>query len=114
MQVEDDQDIKRWLADSWDAELNWDEANLRKLTHSVTQEEVEEVFSNPFFVAGRIIPPVDSRWPPEKRFVIFGETNEGRVLTVVWTPRGPEIRPISMRSSSDAEKRKDQNHRGNG
>ena len=72
MQVEDDQEIERWLADSWDAELNWDKANLRKLTHSVMQEVVEEVFSNPFFVVSRIISPVDPCWPPEKRFVVIG------------------------------------------
>ena len=114
MQVEDDLEIERWLTETWEAKLNWDEANLRKLTHSVTQEELEEVFSNPFFVAGRIVPPVDSRWPPERRFVVFGETNDGRVLTVVWTPRGVKIRPISMRSSTDAEKRKYQVRRRNG
>ena len=106
MLVEYDSEIELWLKESWAAHLDWDDSNLCKLTHAVTQIEIEEIFSNPFFVAGRIVPPADSHWPPEKRFVVVGKTNMGRMLTVVWTTRNQKIRPISMRSSANGEKRR--------
>jgi uncharacterized DUF497 family protein len=105
MKAEQDPEIDRWLQEFWEGGLEWDDANRRKLTHGVTEEEIEEVFSNRFVVVGRVVPPRGSHWPPEKRYALFGKTNSSRILTVIWTTRGNSIRPISMRSSVNAEKK---------
>ena len=105
MKTQEDDEIEGWLEDEWDGSVQWDDANRRKLTHDVLHEEVDALFATPFVVLGRILPPEGAHWPPEKRFVALGKTSAGRFLTVIWTTRGDFIRPISMRSSTNAERK---------
>jgi uncharacterized DUF497 family protein len=41
----------------------------------------------------------------ERRYVVTGEV-DGRIITVVWTPRGAQRRIISARPASDRERRR--------
>lgn len=61
------------------------------------------MFSAPFVVLGFLIPPEGAHWPPEKRYFALGKSSTGRYISVIWTTRGKSIRPISMRSSTNAE-----------
>jgi uncharacterized DUF497 family protein len=85
--------------------FQWDEANSSKnwARHAVSQTEAEQVFLNrPVVVTG-------ARPGPEARWFAFGRTDANRVLTVVFTMRGPRLRVISARPMSRSEgKRYDQ------
>lgn len=105
MKADEDDEIEVWLEEEWDGSVQWDDANRRKLTHGVLQVEIDALFAAPFVVLGRIVPPVGANWPPEERFLVLGKTTAGRFLTVIWTTRGDSIRPISMRSSTNAERK---------
>ena len=102
MKFERDPDLVRWLElltitkDSF----QWDRGNVTKnAKHGVRKEEVEEVFQNPFVLAGRILEP----YHPENRWIMFGETLKGRRLTLIFTVRDGLIRPISCRSMRKEE-----------
>jgi uncharacterized protein len=73
--------------------FQWDEANASKnwTRHQVSQTEAEQVFLN------RPVVVVDARPGIEARWFAFGHTNAGRLLTVVFTIRGPLLRVISAR-----------------
>ena len=75
-----------------DTRFDWDEANIGHIArHSVTQEEVEEVFLNDQMDIDFEIVNGEDRWTG------IGHTNAFRVLMVVWTMRGDRIRPITAR-----------------
>lgn len=83
-------------------EFEWDKGNLSHiLKHAVETRECEEVFVNqPFFVR--------EDWQHsviEDRFEIFGQTNTGRKLFIVFTVRGHKLRVISARDQSKKERR---------
>jgi len=83
--------------------FQWDEGNSSKRwkRHRVTQTEAEQVFLNrPSVVAGD---PAHSE--REARFFAFGRTEAGRLLTVVFTLRGPLLRVISARPTSRRERK---------
>jgi uncharacterized DUF497 family protein len=85
------------LTFEWDA--NKAESNLAK--HAVSFEEAATVFGDP---ASMTIPdPAHSQM--ETRFVILGRSHQGRLLVVVHTERGDNIRIISARLASRHEKK---------
>lgn len=71
-------------------------ANLRK--HGVSFVDVEGVFCDPLAIHRN-----DPDAKGEERFVVVGMESAGRVLVVVYTLRGGEIRIISARRATPKE-----------
>lgn len=84
--------------------FDWDEGNARKSEkHSINQTEAEQVFLNaPLFIT-----PDEKHSEYERRYRAFGETSNGRRLTVVFTLRqdGTLIRVISARNMNAKERK---------
>ncbi len=83
--------------------FNWDEGNSAKTwqRHGVTQAEAEQVFLNRPLVVG----DAPKHATKETRQFVLGRTDQGRRLTVVFTPRGSLLRVISARPMSRKERR---------
>ena len=81
--------------------FQWDEANASKswTRHRVTQTEAEQVFLNRPVVVMNARPSLEARW------FAFGRTDANRLLTVVFTIRGPLLRVISARPMSRPERK---------
>jgi len=88
---------------SMELTFEWDEdkarENLRK--HNVSFDEAKTVFMDPFSTT---IPDPDHS-VDEERFVDVGTSVKGRVLVVVYTERGANIRLISCRKAIPSERR---------
>jgi uncharacterized DUF497 family protein len=71
--------------------FDWDDANMAHIArHDVVPGEVQEAFLDPFQVLK------DSFYRRgELRYVMLGETPEGRILNVVFVTRGAAIRPVT-------------------
>jgi uncharacterized protein len=84
-------------------EFEWDpakaEINARK--HGVTFLEAATGFSDPLSVT--VPDPRNS--DDEERFVLFGRSDRGRLLAVMYTERGRAIRIISARPLTPRERR---------
>lgn len=82
--------------------FEWDiikaESNERK--HGITFDEASTVFADPLSLT--IHDPLHSE--DEERFVIIGGSHKNRVLTVVHTERGDNIRIISARRATKNER----------
>lgn len=82
--------------------FEWDEQkarqNLKK--HSVSFEEAATIFSDPFSLT--VGYPLHSTG--EERFVTLGYSNAQRLLVVVHTDRGDNIRIISSRPATRRER----------
>lgn len=73
-----------------DLNFDWDEANIGHIArHCVTAAEIEEAFHRPH--GFEIDEPSDG----EERFLIYGTTAVGRYLTILYTERNGQIRPIT-------------------
>lgn len=72
------------------------EANLKK--HRVSFADAEPVFSDP-----RAIHIIDTDIDDEERFVVIGIGATGKLLVVVYTVRGDDIRLISVRRATRRE-----------
>jgi hypothetical protein len=81
----------------WDARKA--KQNLKK--HGVSFEEATTVFGDP--LSRTIADPLHSI--DEDRFVILGESHALRLLVVVFTERGENIRIISARNATRRERR---------
>jgi len=83
--------------------FEWDEekanANLRK--HGISFDEAATVSLDPFAIT---IPDPDHSMA-ELRYVDIGRSEKGRVLVVVYTERGAQIRIISSRKATSSERR---------
>jgi len=79
----------------WDEEKA--EANLKK--HKIDFDEAMTVFLDPFSIT---IPDPDHSMN-ESRYVDIGSSEKGRVLVVVYTERGTNIRIISCRKATPSE-----------
>lgn len=83
--------------------FEWDEekakANLRK--HRVNFDETTTVFTDPFSMT--IHDPAHSA--DEERHIDIGRSDKGRVLVVVYTERGSNIRLVSCRKATSSERR---------
>jgi uncharacterized DUF497 family protein len=89
--------------------FEWDEekakTNLGK--HKVSFEEAKTVFNDPFLMTF----PDPAHSDGEQRYLNIGYSSKARVLVVVHTERGVNIRIISCRKATSSERR---NHeRGN-
>ena len=81
--------------------FQWDDGNASEnwTRHQVSQTEAEQVFLNrPLVVAS-------APSKTELRQFAFGQTDAGRLLTVVFTIRGSLLRVISVRPMSRRERR---------
>ncbi len=82
--------------------FEWDEnkaaSNLSK--HGVSFEEAKTVFDDPLYVD--FYDPDHS--DEEQRYLIVGESNQGRLLIVSYTERGDSIRLISARVVTRSER----------
>lgn len=81
--------------------FQWDKANLRKIkAHKIEQEEAEQaLLSSPILVYSQDV-------EGEPRFVYYGQTVSGRLLAVVITERGDNIRVVTA-YDLDASQRRD-------
>lgn len=93
-----------WYFQETSFDFEWDQSNSHKSAkkHDVSIEEVESLFELKLGVPiGRqISPPVH-----EERLCIVGPTQEGRMISVVFTLREGRVRPISSRPASRKERR---------
>jgi uncharacterized DUF497 family protein len=84
-------------------EFEWDEekaaANLAK--HNVSFEEAKTVFDDPLYVD--FYDPDHSY--EEHRYLIVGQSRQGRVLIVAYTERGDTTRLISAREVTSTERK---------
>lgn len=82
--------------------FEWDRGNTDKnlLKHNVTNKEAAEIFSNEQKFLFR-----DERHSQgEERYGIFGQTDKGRKLSVVFTVRKDKVRIITARDMSKKER----------
>ena len=94
--------VKRILPDK-PISFEWDAGNILKNweKHKVSNDECEQIFTNSPL---RIFDDKDhSRI--EKRFVAYGETNNGRQLAIFFTIRKLLIRVISARDQDKKERK---------
>jgi uncharacterized DUF497 family protein len=83
--------------------FEWDEGNSSKnwLRHEVQQVEAEQVLLN----TPLVVNVTSKHSAAEPRFIALGQTDAGRLLTIVFTIRGTRLRVISARSMSKKERR---------
>jgi uncharacterized protein len=83
-------------------EFEWDEAKAaRNLTkHGVSFEEAKTVFEDRLYVD--FYDPKHSL--NEHRYIIIGQSNQGRILIVSYTERNDAIRLINARGLTAAER----------
>jgi uncharacterized DUF497 family protein len=82
--------------------FEWDNRKARQNLgkHGVSFEEAATVFGDPLSLT--ITDPVHS--DHEERFIIIGESIQGRLLVVIHTERGDNIRIISVRVATPRER----------
>ena len=82
------------------AGFEWDEWNIEHIAeHNVMPEEAEELFSDPDNMLSEDI----EHSTVEKRFLILGKTEQGRLLYQIFTRREDNIRVISSRDINKKE-----------
>jgi len=70
--------------------FEWDTANQAHIArHQITPQEAEEI------VCGSSLPLGTEKRDGEDRHVELGETSRGRLLIVVWTWRGAQVRIVT-------------------
>lgn len=76
--------------------FEWDEYNIEHIArHNVDVEEVEDVFGNPY-----ILHRVN-----KTRYIVFGQSDEGRYLLIVVERKEGFIRVVTARDMSNTERR---------
>ncbi len=81
--------------------FEWDRNNLRKIrAHKITKEASEQALIND------PIPVYEQDVEGERRFVYYGETDRGRLLAVIVTERGNNLRVVTA-YDLDAGQRRD-------
>jgi uncharacterized DUF497 family protein len=82
------------------AVFDWNWNNLRKIrAHRITPQDVEQVLSN------NPIPIYEQDVQGELRYVYYGETDKGRLLAVIVTERGEDIRVVTAYGLDGGQKR---------
>jgi len=84
-------------------EFDWNKGNIDKnwVKHKVSAKECEEVFLN----KPLILFDDEKHTAKEKRYGVFGITNQKRKLTIIFTIRNNKIRVISARNQSKKERK---------
>jgi uncharacterized protein len=84
------------------ASFEWDDANIDHVAeHDVEPHEAEEALSDPDRVRAEVY-----NKPNERRRAFTGVTEEGRLLTVVYTLRRGMIRVVTAREADERETRR--------
>lgn len=80
--------------------FEWDQGNLEHIKkHNVSYNECEDIFFNiPVYFRD------EKHSGREERYLVYGITNENRLLTAVFTIRKDKIRVISARDQHKKEK----------
>ena len=83
--------------------FEWDESKARsnQARHGVGFEEASTVFSDPL----SLTIPDAAHSQLEDRFIIVGNSHQGKLLVVIHTERGDNIRIISARRASRRERK---------
>ncbi len=83
--------------------FDWNDGNINKnlIKHNVTWKEAEEIFGNQPLIL--LEDPKHSSSEP--RLAAHGHSNNGRLLTIIFTIRNHKIRIISARDQSHNERR---------
>lgn len=83
--------------------FEWDKAKAKRNIeiHGITFDEASTVFKDPLSLA--IFDPLHSE--NEDRFVLIGNSFKNRLLVVVHTERGDNIRIISARKATKNERK---------
>jgi uncharacterized DUF497 family protein len=83
--------------------FEWDQNKARTnlVKHGVSFAEAATVFADPL---SRTIPDPDHS-QAEDRWIVLGQTNQKKLLVVVYTERGDNIRMISARRASRRERK---------
>lgn len=83
--------------------FEWDAGNSDKnwLRHEVRQAEAEQALLN----TPLVVNATTTHGSAEPRSIALGQTDAGRLLTVVFTVRGTRIRVISARTMSKTERK---------
>ena len=87
--------------------FDWDAANLAKIAaHHLAAVEVESAFLDPFAmdVASQ---EVDG----EERQVLFGMTDNGTIIRVIFTDRGERVRVVTAHIATRGQQRQYAQHR---
>lgn len=83
-------------------EFVWDAGNRNKnfLKHGVTNQECEEVFLKQNYILLDDL----AHSAQERRRIVIGPTNKGKILSIAFTIRNNRIRVISARGASKRER----------
>jgi uncharacterized DUF497 family protein len=83
--------------------FEWDAGNSDKnwLRHEARQAEAEQALLN----TPLVVRVTTQRASAEPRYIALGQTDTGRLLTVVFTVRGARARVISARTMSRKERK---------
>lgn len=84
-------------------EFEWDKGNVDKnwAKHKVAVQEIEQVF----YGEESFIFEDAKHSTTEKRYALFGKTEQGRTLSIVFTIRREKVRVIMARNMSRKERR---------
>ncbi len=80
---------------------NWEKATQNLKKHGVTFEEASSAFGDPL----SITVPDPGHSIGERRYILIGQTVQGKLVVVSHTERRPGIRIISARLASRRERR---------
>jgi uncharacterized protein len=81
--------------------FDWDKGNLEHIEdHQVKRDEVEECFANKPFILNHD----ETHSQSEHRFRVYGQTNRGGALVIIYTIRNNAIRVVSARGQSKRER----------
>ncbi len=80
--------------------FDWDDSNVDHVArHHVTREEAEEALLDPRRISTSAYTVVS-----ERRWALIGATEDERVLFVVFTRRGRQVRVVTARDATPREK----------
>jgi uncharacterized DUF497 family protein len=79
--------------------FEWDEGNQPKIEQRFPRDEVESVFFDPARIERAAYTSDD-----EQRYGTVGQSNSGHLICIIFTYRGPRIRPISARPARRDER----------
>ncbi len=81
--------------------FEWDNGNQRKSLekHGISNQEAEETFFRP-----KLVIPDQSHSEAEDRFVMYGQTDNNKILFISFTIRNKRIRVISARLADKKER----------
>jgi uncharacterized DUF497 family protein len=85
-------------------EFDWDQWNVQKneMKHGVSFLEAESAFYDTRY---RLFADVKHSRAKEKRYILYGRSNENRVLMVGFTVRGRRVRIVTARPASRRERK---------